>query len=438
MNALPPRDFVSSQQEPLIPAGSPRGGSPETGVPTLARRFLTTPRRPRARRSRWRPLLLLLGIIALAAIVAGIPVVQDQAARLRWYLTDETPPSVVISAPSQTVRGVITATVDVQDQGPAELDALRLDGQTLTPTQRIVIDTAALQDGEHILWAEARDQSRQRNLARAQVTLRTENTAPTITVTLDPSTPAQGQAAVLRVTLSKAATVTASYDGNPMLLVPLSDTVRWGLLGFGADAKLVTHTLTLAATDWLGNSSRVTQTFSVTVTKFIVEDIELPPDRVGLANSPDEAQRLAQASAVVTTAPLWQGLFRVPAPGEVTAPFGEARSYNGGPVASWHGGVDLAAPAGGPVLAAAAGRVVLAQKLTVQGNTVVIDHGLGLISAYFHMDAIQVKVGDAVKQGQAVGVVGNTGLSTGPHLHWEIRLGGVPVDPWQWTKRTVP
>ena len=159
---------------------------------------------------------------------------------------------------------------------------------------------------------------------------------------------------------------------------------------------------------------------------------------MGLSNSPDESQKLAQASAVVTMAPLWQGLFRVPAPGEVTAPFGEARSYNGGPVASWHGGVDLAAPAGGPVLAAAAGRVVLAQKLTVQGNTVVIDHGLGLISAYFHMDAIQVKVGDAVKQGQAVGVVGNTGLSTGPHLHWEIRLGGVPVDPWQWTKRVVP
>ena len=100
--------------------------------------------------------------------------------------------------------------------------------------------------------------------------------------------------------------------------------------------------------------------------------------------------------------------------------------------------MDLAAPAGGPVLAAAAGRVVLAEKLTVQGNTVVLDHGLGLTSSYFHMNAIQVKVGDAVKQGQAVGVVGNTGLSTGPHLHWEIRLAGVPVDPWQWTKRPVP
>ena len=379
-----------------------------------------------------------MGILALAAVVAGFPAIQDQAGRLRWYLTDEIPPTVLISAPAQTVRGVITVTVDVRDQGPAQLDSLRLDGETLTPTQRIVIDTADLPDGLHTLWAEARDQSRLRNLARAQVTLLTENTAPTITVSMDPSTPAQGQAAVLRISLSKAATVTASYDGIPMLLATLSDTVRWGLLGFGADAKPVTHTLTLAATDRLGNSSRMTQTFGVTTTKFIVENIELPPDRVGLANSPDEGQKLAQATAVGTAVPLWQGLFRVPAPGEATAPFGEARSYNGGPVASWHGGVDLASPAGGPVLAAAAGRVVLAQKLTVQGNTVVIDHGLGLTSAYFHMDAIQVKLGDAVKQGQAVGVVGNTGLSTGPHLHWEIRVGGVPVDPWQWTKRIVP
>jgi murein DD-endopeptidase MepM/ murein hydrolase activator NlpD len=419
-------------------ARSVRGASPQASLPGPDRRFLTTPRRPHPRRSPWRLFLLLLGVLGLAAVIAGLPVIQEQAARLRWYLTDENPPTVLLSAPSQTVRGVITVTVDVQDQGPAQLDALRLDGLALTPTQRIAIDTADLSDGLHTLWAEARDQSRQQNVARAQVTLRTENTAPTMTVTLDPSTPAQGQVAVLRITLSKAATVTAGYDGNALLLAPLSDTVRWGLLGFGADAKLVTHTLTLSATDQLGNSSRVTQTIGVSATARVVENIELPPDRAGLANSPDEIQKLAQATAVVTIVPLWRGLFVVPAPGEVTAPFGEARSYNGGPVASWHGGVDLAAPAGGPVLAAAAGRVVLAQKLAVQGNAVVIDHGMGLTSSYFHMDVIQVKVGDAVKQGQAVGLVGNTGLSTGPHLHWEIRLGGVPVDPWQWTRRIVP
>jgi hypothetical protein len=438
VNVRPPRNLVSIQQERVLRAAGSRDGLPETGLPNQARRFQTTPRRPTSRRSRWRPLTFVAGILVLAAVVAGFPAIQEQASRLRWYLTDDTPPTLLISAPAQTVRGVITATVDVQDQGPAQLDALRLDGQTLTPTQRIVIDTADLPDGSHTLWAEARDQSRLRNLARAQVTLRTENTAPTMTVSLDPSTPAQGQVVVLRITLSKAATVTAGYDGIPMLLVALTDTVRWGLLGFGADAKLVTHTLILAATDRLGNSSRVTQTFGVSATKMSVEDIELPADRVGLANAPDDAQKLAQATAVVTAVPLWQGLFLVPAPGRVTAPFGQPRSYNGGPVASWHGGVDLAAPAGAPVSAVATGRVALAQKMPVQGNTVVIDHGLGLTSLYCHMDTIQVKVGDAVKQGQAVGLVGNTGLSTGPHLHWEIRLGGVPVDPWQWTKRIIP
>jgi murein DD-endopeptidase MepM/ murein hydrolase activator NlpD len=438
VNARPPRDFLSIQQEQLLRSAASRGALPEPRVPNEVRRFQTTPRRPTPRRSGWRLLLLVLGFIALALVVAGFSAFQDPAGLLRWYFTDESPPTLLISAPVQTVRGVITATVDVQDEGPTQLDALRLDGQTLTPTQRIVINTADLPDGLHTLWVEARDQSRRRNLASAQVTLRTDNTPPTITLTLDPPTPAQGQAAVLRVSLSKAATVTASYDGVPMLLATLTNTVRWGLLGFGADAKPVTHTLIVAATDPLGNSSRITQTFGVTITKYPVENIVLPPDRVGLANSTDEVQKLAQAMAVGTAAPLWQGLFGAPAPGDVTSPFGEARSYNGGPVASWHGGVDLAAPAGGPVLAAAAGRVVLAQKLTIQGNTVVVDHGLGLTSAYFHMATIQVNVGDVVKQGQAVGLVGNTGLSTGPHLHWETRVGGVPVDPWQWIRRVVP
>jgi murein DD-endopeptidase MepM/ murein hydrolase activator NlpD len=81
---------------------------------------------------------------------------------------------------------------------------------------------------------------------------------------------------------------------------------------------------------------------------------------------------------------------------------------------------------------------VLAEPLPVQGNTVVVDHGMGLTSAYYHMASLAVKAGDQVKLGQTVGVVGNTGLSTGPHLHWETRILGVPVDPWPWTRRVVP
>lgn len=394
--------------------------------------------------------LALLGLGLLGAILF-LPPVRDAVASARLYLTDDTPPEVTVRVPTETVRGVITASVVIHDQSPYELQALSLDGRPLSPTVGLSLDTAPLSDGDHTLTALARDLSRQQNAARAAATFRTENTPPTVTVKLDPPVVAQGHTLLVRLALSKPATLTAGYDGAPLTVVgaeggPAASAAArfcragecWSLLGFGVDAKAVTHTLAFRAVDRLGNTSSVAVTFAVTLTKWVVEDIVLPPDKVGLANSADENAHLNAAFAANSPIPLWQGLFATPAPGEITAPFGEARSYNSGPVASYHGGVDLASPADGPVGAAAAGRVLLAEKLTVQGNTVVVDHGLGLTSAYYHLSAIQVKPGDAVQRGQAVGLVGTTGLSTGPHLHWEMRFLGVPVDPWEWTKRLVP
>jgi murein DD-endopeptidase MepM/ murein hydrolase activator NlpD len=78
--------------------------------------------------------------------------------------------------------------------------------------------------------------------------------------------------------------------------------------------------------------------------------------------------------------------------------------------------------------------VVLADQLFVRGNAVVIDHGRGVLTGYWHMQAIKVKVGERVETGQMLGEVGTTGLSTGPHLHWEMRVNGVAVDPMQWVE----
>jgi murein DD-endopeptidase MepM/ murein hydrolase activator NlpD len=78
--------------------------------------------------------------------------------------------------------------------------------------------------------------------------------------------------------------------------------------------------------------------------------------------------------------------------------------------------------------------VVLADQLFVRGNAVVIDHGRGVLTGYWHMQVIKVKVGERVGTGQMLGEVGTTGLSTGPHLHWEMRVNGVAVDPMQWVE----
>src|SRR5690606_32787201 len=93
---------------------------------------------------------------------------------------------------------------------------------------------------------------------------------------------------------------------------------------------------------------------------------------------------------------------------------------------------------GDEILAAAAGRVVLAEKLTVRGNTVFLDHGAGVVTGYFHMSEIAVQPGQFVEPGELLGKVGATGLVTGPHLHWEVRVNGLWVDPTPWLERTFP
>ena len=116
----------------------------------------------------------------------------------------------------------------------------------------------------------------------------------------------------------------------------------------------------------------------------------------------------------------------------VTAPFAERRDYvfaQGGRQASIHQGIDLAVAAGTPVEAAAAGQVVFAGPLIMTGNTVVIEHLPEVYSLYFHMERLLVTKGQRVAQGQAVGLVGSTGLATGPHLHWQVEVDGVAVNP---------
>ena len=134
---------------------------------------------------------------------------------------------------------------------------------------------------------------------------------------------------------------------------------------------------------------------------------------------------------------LWQGLFVWPHVGNITSPFGGSRDYNDGHN-SPHGGVDISGEAGAPVIAAASGRVALAAALRVRGNAVILDHGLGVYSGYYHLSEILVQEGQQVAQGEIIGRLGNTGLSTGAHLHWEMSVGGVLVNPLEWTTRQIP
>ena len=118
-----------------------------------------------------------------------------------------------------------------------------------------------------------------------------------------------------------------------------------------------------------------------------------------------------------------------------TSPYGSRRTYGSDPTVSVHAGEDYSAPAGTPVYASAAGQIVLAETLFVRGNAVVLDHGNGVFTGYWHLSALDVKPGARVAAGQLLGKVGSTGLSTGAHLHWELRIAGMAVDPLQWLRQ---
>ena len=131
---------------------------------------------------------------------------------------------------------------------------------------------------------------------------------------------------------------------------------------------------------------------------------------------------------------LWDGPFQYPSDyytDSFLSVYGTRRDYNGGALSYYHTGVDFYG-ADVPIYAPAPGRVVFVGEQVVRGNVTYIDHGWGVFSGYFHQSEIYVEVGDLVETGQPIGLVGNTGRSSGPHLHWEIWVGGVPVNPLDW------
>jgi murein DD-endopeptidase MepM/ murein hydrolase activator NlpD len=136
-------------------------------------------------------------------------------------------------------------------------------------------------------------------------------------------------------------------------------------------------------------------------------------------------------------APLWNGSWIIPCRGTSTSAYGRKRYVNG----KWwgqHSGADIRASYGTTVHASNSGRVVLSEYLpTLRGNCIVIDHGCNIFSVYMHLSKRLVKEGATVSKGEEIGKVGATGFVTGPHLHWEIRIGWEPMDPFKFARRGV-
>jgi murein DD-endopeptidase MepM/ murein hydrolase activator NlpD len=209
-----------------------------------------------------------------------------------------------------------------------------------------------------------------------------------------------------------------------------------GLLGVDLEKAPGKYELKVTGQTASGEKVVCTALVAVTEGRFATERlhvgkqfVEPSPEQVKRAN--EERRRLRDIFDRVTPERFWNGEFRVPLDGVNTGGnFGKRRILNGQP-GSPHGGVDFPAVIGTPVHAAQRGRVVLAEELYFSGNTVVVDHGLGIYSFYGHLSEVDVKVGDALDSGSVLGKVGATGRVTGPHLHWGLTVERARVNPLQ-------
>ncbi|NDJ61963.1 MAG: M23 family metallopeptidase [Chloroflexi bacterium] len=195
----------------------------------------------------------------------------------------------------------------------------------------------------------------------------------------------------------------------------------------------------LTLTDAAGQPTPLMVNIRVVSGNYRPETITLLEGRGALLNVAVEDAELTILNRVMARfnpSRYFDGPLGLPAAAAMTSPFGVVRQYNDGTVERVHFGTDFAGVVGSPIFAPAAGRVVLADTLNVRGIATVIDHGWGVFTGYWHQSERYVQVGDEVSPGQVIGTIGDTGRVSGPHLHWELWVNGVPVDPMQWARQS--
>ncbi len=215
--------------------------------------------------------------------------------------------------------------------------------------------------------------------------------------------------------------------------------LRRAILGVDLEKPPGTYPVLIHVQITGGKATSCTVQIPIRAGKFAIEKLQVgkefvepSPEQIKRAN--EERDKLRALFDQVTPEKLWVGDFRVPLDGVTTGGnFGKRRVLNGQP-GSPHSGVDFPAVTGTPVHAAQQGRVALAQELFFSGNTVVLDHGLGIYTFYGHLSEIDVKAGDELQPGQVLGKVGATGRVTGPHLHWGLTVERARVNPLQLVK----
>jgi len=225
----------------------------------------------------------------------------------------------------------------------------------------------------------------------------------------------------------------------------MGDGRQVALQGVHALLEPGVYPLHLDATLPDGSMQSYEQMVLVASGNYLLTSLNVDPATLDPAITEPENQKILDIITPVTPQKYWQTPFQLPVSEDARdctkSKFGERRSYNSGLYSGFHSGLDYGVCSETKpfdIYATAPGVVVLSEKLFVRGNATIIDHGQGIYSGYWHQEESYVKVGDVVTAGQLIGKIGATGRVTGPHLHWEIWVNGVQVDPLDWLDALIP
>jgi murein DD-endopeptidase MepM/ murein hydrolase activator NlpD len=264
----------------------------------------------------------------------------------------------------------------------------------------------------------------------------TANTAiPALSsLNVSPTPLKQGKTTEVRATGFGSTTLSGTLGDYSLNFFPASDGSLVALQGIERmlDPGLMPLVITLTNPD--GSSYTTQTTLRLRQTDYGVDvPLEVKDEYIDPAVTVPEAEHLRELTTPAPAERQWSSFVAPdPYPDLLTSTFGRLRSFNGSAYIYYHGGLDFVGSPMDPAYAAANGTVVFAGELAVRGNAVIISHGWGVYSGYAHLSEIDVAVGDYVEAGRKIGMVGATGRVSGPHLHFEVYVGGVLVDPSDW------
>jgi murein DD-endopeptidase MepM/ murein hydrolase activator NlpD len=250
----------------------------------------------------------------------------------------------------------------------------------------------------------------------------------------------EGRTGRVAIQTSIPVTVSGQFLGNELAVITQEDGMYHNMLiGIPMFTEPGIYEMSLNITDTSGIVTPITANIQIIAGGYgrqtiMIEDESLLSEAV----ENEEINLIVRNTTRFTPIKSWTNSLSLPAAATMNGVFGTARSYNGSAFNRFHRGVDFAGAPGTPVLAAADGTVVVADTLQIRGNAVIIDHGWGVYTLYAHQNELYVSPGDTVVSGQVIGTIGSTGRITGPHLHWEVWLNGVNVDPFQWIQEIFP